>query len=236
VLPKKVDDSRNRSFQAVTGRIQRLQTVAVAAATLALMLMWVWHKQIQAFQSDLDLQQRLGQVLAEQAAWLVGKQGRILAIAADVNGSPTLKSQTDAFKAALRRLGDYEVREYQLTNPLSTRHPLGAGLSWLEYQHALKDSSRLDLVVSFAGAPDMTAEAARTVAPTPRLIAECASTANLRALFGSKLLAAAVVPRITPAQAAPEHPNDTVCGNSMDCFSRQYQVITQELASSLPSP
>jgi hypothetical protein len=216
----------------VIAPIQNRWKTATATVALAATLAWAWHWQSHAFESDLELQQWLGQTLAEQATRNVGKQGRILMIAGDAPQSAALRTQVEAFKAQLVKLGDYEVREYRLTNKSAVMHPLGKGLSWPEYRHALAGQGPLDLVVSFAGAPAGSAEAGG-LSNTPKLLAECASVANLRSLFVRNLISAALVPRLTVSPHSFWHFQR---GSSNECFTRQYQIITRPLASSLPAP
>src|SRR5690349_14130199 len=116
----------------------------------------VYRIQLNAAQDQSELQQRAGEILAEQAVALVGSQGRIVTIFPDSLKCPELKLQMDAFRATLRKRGDYELREYR--SKKQSAEGIGTGLSGREYLQAVQDNERADVFVSFAGTPDLTSQ------------------------------------------------------------------------------
>jgi len=221
----------------VRARSRQRWILPALAVTVAASLACAWRLQTHAVQNDLSLQQCLGQVLAQQAAQVLGKQGRILMITPAPTQTSGVEIQTEAFKAELIKLGDYEVRQYNLTNALPARHLLGMGLTWAEYQLALRSNAEVDLAVSFAGAPALSDPEPGAPANAPRLIAECLSATNLRTLFARNLIAAAIVPRAAASEDSGAHSGPELVSTRWhgggDCFMRRYQIITPPLASSL---
>jgi hypothetical protein len=207
-----------------------LTAVAAVTATLSACA-WIYFTQIRVVQHNIGLHRRVGQVLAEQTAGAIGKQGRVVTISIETKEWPELKTQIDAFKSALKELGDYDVREYELDTKDQPKYGVGTGLSGRRYVRTVKKNEHADVFVSFVGAPKLAAEEIAELDRKPRLIAEARSTDCLPKLFEEQLITVAVVSRFqfpSPGKETPKTPEEW--------FAKRYQVVTPETAKTLPSP
>src|SRR6267142_219195 len=155
--------------------------------------LWIYYHEFKAAKHSVALHERVGQVLAEQTVNLIGKKGRIVIISIDSKEWPELKTQIDAFRKTLKKLGDYEVRDYQLDTKDQPKYGVGSGLSGRRYVRTVKKSEKADIFVSFIGAPKLSKEEMAELAKQPRFIAESRSGDNLPSLFENKLIDVAVV-------------------------------------------
>ena len=154
--------------------------------------LWIYYHEFKAAKHSVALHERVGQVLAEQTANLIGKKGRVVTISIDTKEWPELKTQTDAFKETLKKLGDYEMRDYQLDTKDQPKYGVGSGLSGRRYVRTVKKSEKADIFVSFIGAPKLSKEDLAELGKKPRFIAESRSGDNLPGLFENKLIDVAV--------------------------------------------
>ena len=142
---------------------------------------------------------------------------------------PELKIQIDAFKAALKKLGQYEVREYEMDTKDQPKYGLGSGLSGRRYVRTVKKNEKADLFVSFVGAPKLSSEEVAELGNKPMLIVESRSGENLYGLFQDKLVVAAVVSRFQFPAPAPEKPH-----TPDEWFVKRYQILTPDDVKILP--
>src|SRR6266496_3195115 len=94
--------------------LKRGLTATVAVVVIIVTCAWIYFTQVRAVKHNVSLHQRIGEVLAEQTASLIGKQGSIVTISIDTKEWPELETQSRAFKAALKKLGNYELRDYRM--------------------------------------------------------------------------------------------------------------------------
>ena len=127
-------------------------SVAVIAASCA----WIYFTQFKAAKYNVGLHQRVGEVLAEQTAALIGKKGRVVSIAIDTKEWPELKTQIESFKVTLKKLGNYELREYELDTKDQPKYGVGSGLSGRRYVRTVKKNEKANVFVSFVGAPSLS--------------------------------------------------------------------------------
>jgi hypothetical protein len=203
--------------------------IGALAVTIAACL-WIYRSQFKAAKYNVGLHQRVGEVLAEQTAELIGKKGRVVSIAIDTKEWPELKTQIDAFKASLKTLGNYELREYELDTKDQPKYGIGTGLSGRRYIRTVKKNATADVFVSFIGAPGLAEDELAELATKPKLIAETRSPDNLPRLFTNQVLSVAVVSRFkfpAPGAAKPNTPDEW--------FTKRYQVITSTMTSSWPT-
>ena len=206
----------------------RIIAVTAILAILA-SCVWIYYTQFKTTQYNVGLHRRIGQVLAEQAVKTCGSKGHIVAIAIDTKEWPELKIQIDAFKAALKKFGQYEVREYELDTKDQPKYGLGSGLSGRRYVRTVKKNEKADLFVSFVGAPKLTSEEVAELGNKPKLIVESRSGENLYGLFQDKLVIAAIVSRFQFPAPAPERPH-----TPDEWFVKRYQILTAEDVKILP--
>ena len=191
--------------------------------------LWIYYHEFKAAKHSVALHERVGQVLAEQTANLIGKKGRVVTISIDTKEWPELKTQTDAFKETLEKLGDYEMRDYQLDTKDQPKYGVGSGLSGRRYVRTVKKNEKADVFVSFIGAPKLSKEDLAELAKRPKFIAESRSGDNLPDLFENKLIDVAVVSRFEFPAPGPEKPK-----TPQEWFTKRYQIITAQTVGSVP--
>ncbi len=202
-----------------------------AVAVIAASCVWIYSTQFNAAKYNVALHHQVGEVLAEQTANLIGKKGRVVSIAIETKEWPELKTQISAFKAKLRSLGEYELREFELDTKDQPKYGVGSGLSGRRYVRTVKKNEKADVFVSFIGAPTLTDEEVAELGAKPKLIAEDRSPYDLQRLFTNDLLHVAVVSRFqfpSPGTDKPRTPQEW--------FTKRFQIITPSMLSSLPQP
>ena len=201
--------------------------VAVIVASCA----WIYFTQFSTAKYNVGLHQQVGEALAEQTANLIGKKGRVVSIAIDTKEWPELKTQIAAFKAKLKKLGEYELREYEMDPKDQPKYGVGSGLSGRRYVRTVKKNEMADVFVSFIGAPALSDEEVAELGNKPKLIAESRSPDNLQKLFQNQLLHVAIVSRFQFPSPGPEKPK-----TPREWFTKRFQIITEPMSSSLPKP
>lgn len=193
--------------------------------------LWIYYHEFRAAKHSVALHQRVGQVLAEQTTHLIGKKGYVATITVDSKEWPELKTQIQAFRQTLKKLGDYEVKNFELDTKDQPKYGVGSGLSGRRYVRTVKKCEKADVFVSFIGAPKLTKEDLAELGRKPRFIAESRSGDNLPALFENKLIDVAVVSRFQFPAPAPEKPH-----SPDEWFVKRYQVLTAENVNILAKP
>ena len=115
--------------------------------------LWIYYHEFRAAKHSVALHQRVGQVLAEQTANLIGKKGYVAIITIDSKEWPELKTQIQAFRETLKKLGEYELHDYELDTKDQPKYGVGSGLSGRRYVRTVKKGEKADIFVSFIGAP-----------------------------------------------------------------------------------
>ena len=208
-------------------------TAIAAVGVIAAACGWIYFGQADAAKHNIVLHQRVGEVLAEQTAQLIGNKGRVVTIAIETKEWPELKTQIEAFNNKLATLGKFEVRDYQMDTKDQPKYGVGTGLSGRRYIRTVKKNESADVFVSFIGAPKLD-EAERTELETgrkPKLIAEARGTDYLPKLFKHELVQVAVVSRYQYPSPAPEKPK-----SPDEWFVSRYQIVTPQTANTLPKP
>jgi hypothetical protein len=211
----------------MTPRAKQTTTVVGCVALIIASCVWIYFTQVRVEKYDVALHKRVGEVLAEQAAGVVGKKGRIVFIDISSKEWPELKTQIESFKNALKKLGDFELREIVLDTKDQPKYGVGTGMSGRRYVRTVKKNEKADVFVSFVGAPKLTDDELEELAKKPKLVAEARSPDNLPKLFEQNLLNAAVVSRFQfPA------PGPVKAKTPDEIFNKRYQIVT----ASAPSP
>jgi hypothetical protein len=190
--------------------------------------LWIYFHEFKAAKHSVALHERVGQVLAEQTTNLIGKKGYVAIITIDSKEWPELKTQIQAFRASLKKLGEYEVKDYELDTKDQPKYGVGSGLSGRRYVRTVKKCEKADVFVSFIGAPKLTKEDLAELVKKPRFIAESRSGDNLPALFENKLIDVAVVSRFEFPAPGPEKPK-----TPQELFTKRYQILTAQNANSV---
>ena len=129
-----------------------------ATAVILGSCVWIYFTQFKAALHNAVLHRQVGEVLAGQAANVLGPKGCIVSISIDPKDSPELKIQLQAFRAKLKELGQYEIREYEMDKNAQPKYGVGSGLSGREYVQTVKKNTNADVFVSFIGAPELSSE------------------------------------------------------------------------------
>src|SRR5262245_32800085 len=206
---------------------QRL-VVAVCVGVILASCTWIYFTQVREAKYNVELHQHIGEVLADHASGLLGKKGQLVIIAIDTKEWPELKTQVDAFRAKMKKLGDFEIREYELDTKDQDKYGLGSGLSGRRYVRTVNKNTNANLFVSFVGAPKLSKEEVAELVGKPRLIVESRSGDNVPDLFERNLVEVAVVSRFQFPAPGPEKP-----GAAAEWFVKRYQVLTPDVAAKL---
>jgi hypothetical protein len=208
---------------------KRVLTVVTSLLVITASGLWIYWREFKAPRHDVALHKRVGEVMAEQTAKVAGGKGKIVLITIPTSGLPELKTQLDAFHAALKRHGSYELREYEMDTKDQPKYDAGTGLSWRRYVRTVNKNTNATVVVSFIGAPDLKKEDVAELQTVPKLVAECRSVDHLPELFKKHLIAVAVTSRFTfPA------PGRTRARNAQERFDKRFQVVVAEDVGAIP--
>ena len=207
-----------------------LRSVA-ALLTIASAAVWIYWHEFKAPQHDVELHRRVGEVMAEQTAMVVGKKGKIVVITIPTAGEPELKTQLDAFHGKLKELGNYFVREYEMDTKDQDKYGVGTGLSGRRYVRTAKKNLDAAAVVSFIGAPNMKDDDIAELQKVPKFIAQARSVDNLPKLFKKELISVAVAARFTFPAPGPITPR-----SAQDRFDKRYQVVVATNVGTIPKP
>jgi hypothetical protein len=202
---------------------------AAAVGVIVGSCLWIYFTQFKTAKHNVALHRKVGEVLAQETAKAAGPKGHIVTIAIDTKDWPELKTQIDAFKEALKKLGQYELREYEMDTKDQPKYGVGSGLSGRRYVRTVKKNSKADVFVSFVGAPKLSAEEIAELGNKPKLIVEARSPDNLPGLFENKLAIAAVVSRFQFPAPPPEKPR-----SPEQWFVKRYQIVTADAREALP--
>jgi hypothetical protein len=203
----------------------------VAGIAIAIILgscLLIYLTQFKDAVHNVSLHKHIGEVLAQQAAKALGPKGRIVSIAIDTKDWPELKIQLQAFRAKLKKLGEYELREYEMDTKDQPKYGVGSGLSGRRYVRTVNKNTNANLFVSFIGAPKLSAEEIAELTIKPKLVVESRSGDNLPSLFENKLVIVAIVSRFQFPAPSPEKPRTVE-----EWFQKRYQIVTSESVQGL---
>ena len=194
---------------------------------------WIYFTEIRAPRHNVGLHQRIGQVMAEQTAALVGSKGQIVLVAIETGDQPELKTELDAFKAAIKKGGDIGIKEYLLDTKDQPKYGVGTGLSARRFVRIVNKNLKANVIVSFVGAPHWsdTEFGELNIDKMPKFIAESRASDRLAKLFDKKVLQVAIVSRFqfpAPGTRDPKTPQEW--------FIKRYQIVTPENDAELPKP
>jgi hypothetical protein len=215
----------------MTTNFKRGLIVTACVLVIAASCIWIYFTQFKAAKFNVSLHQRIGEVLAEQTAKLVGGKGKVVTIAIETKEWPELRTQLYAFNTALAKLGKFEVRDYELDTKDKPKYTIGNGLSGRRYVRIVNKNTNASVFVSFVGAPHLKKDDLEQLSFTPKLIAESRSPEDVARMFEKKLLDVAIVSRFQFPSPSPKSP-----ATPDEWFTKQYQIVTLKTASALPRP
>lgn len=192
---------------------------------------WIYWREFKAPQYDVEMHQRVGEIMAEQAARVAGPKGKIVLIAIPTGGMPELKTQLDAFRVALKKLGEYELREYEMDTKDQDKYGVGTGLSGRRYVRTANKNLDAAVIVSFVGAPSMKDEDVAELKHVPKLVAQARSVDHLPKLFKKELITVAVASRFNFPAPGPIQPK-----TPQERFDKRYQIVAASSVAMIPKP
>jgi hypothetical protein len=201
-----------------------LGSVVVIAASSA----WIYYHEFKAPKHDVRLHQRVGEVMAEQTAKLIGSKGRLVLITIPTGNEPELKTQLEAFRSSLKKLGNYEIKDHELDTKDQPKYGLGAGLSGRRFVRTVKNNPNADAIVSFVGAPKLSKEELAELTKMPKFIAETKSPDHLPKLFEKQIIQVAVASRFTFPAPGPQSPK-----TPQEWFDKRYQIVLADSARAI---
>lgn len=210
---------------------KNILTAVAAVGVIAASCAWIYFGQMRAAKHNVALHQRVGEVLAEQTAQLIGNKGKVVTIAIETKEWPELKTQIEAFNKKLKTLGTFEVRGYEMDTKDQPKYSVGTGLSGRRYVRTVKKNADAAVFVSFVGAPKLDDAELAELEKKPKLIAESRGTDYLPKLFKHGLVQVAVVSRYQYPSPGPENPK-----TPEEWFTKRYQIVTLQTANTLPKP
>ena len=150
----------------------------------------------------------------------------------DPYGPTTRPPQSFDWKLrALKKLGEYEIKDHQLDTKDQPKYGLGAGLSGRRFVRTVKNNPKADAIVSFVGAPRLSDEDLAELTKLPKFIAETRSPDHLPKLFEKQILQVAVASRFVFPAPGPQKPK-----TPQEWFDKRYQIVIADTAKTIPRP
>jgi hypothetical protein len=206
-------------------------TILLCMLAISGSVAWIYWHEFKAPQHDLELHERIGEVMAEQTALVAGPKGQIVLITIPTRGEPELKTQLAAFHTKLKKLGSYELREYEMDTKDQDKYGVGMGLSGRRYVRTANKNLDAAVVVSFVGAPHMKDEDIAELQKVPKFVAEARNVENLPKLFKKELISVAVAARFLFPAPGPITPR-----TAQERFDKRYQIVAATNVGAIPKP
>ena len=213
----------------MTANRKSLLTAVAALLVIAGAATWIYWYEFESPQHDVELHRRVGEVMAEQTARVVGKEGKIVLITIPTGGEPELRTQLAAFQAKLKTLGNYYIRDYEMDTKDQDKYGVGTGLSGRRYVRTANKNLDATAIVSFVGAPSLKEEDIAELKQLPKLIAQARAVDNLPKLFRRQLIAVAVASRFYFPAPGPISPR-----TAQERFDKRYQIVVASTVASIP--
>jgi hypothetical protein len=201
--------------------------LAIAGIILFVVVPWM-NRPSSAGSAPLNA---LGQITAEETMKLLNNSGRIVVIGPDPVAyvvSPALKDRLTAFEQVLKKSAiTLEATEIPPMDEASGQCVISPSL----YSSFVGKYPDIDAIVSFVGAPLLTAKDLRSLPKKmPKFLALSLTDTPLKPLFRAGVIQVAIVNRLEPAPVSSSTPK-----SAREFFDQSYQVITSDNASSLPN-
>src|SRR6266436_39112 len=203
----------------------------IAGSILAIMIsgLWIYYREFKAPKHNVRLHRRIGEIMAEETAKLVGPKGNLVLVTIPTGSEPELKTQLEAFRQKLKKLGDYEIKEHELDTKDQAKYALGSGLSGRRFVRTVKNNPKANGIVSFVGAPRLSDEEVAELTNPPKFIAESRSPDHLPKLFDKQIIQVAVVSRFVFPAPGPRDPK-----TPQELFDKRYQLISADSVKTIP--
>src|SRR6266446_7069436 len=139
--------NRKNSFLAI------VSVLVIAASGV-----WIYYREFKAPRHNVALHQRVGEVMAQETARVIGNKGRIVLVTIPTHHEAELATQLGAFRRALQKLGPIEIKEDELDPKDQPKYGVGSGLSGRRFVRLVNKNKTADAIVSFVGAPKLADE------------------------------------------------------------------------------
>ncbi len=192
---------------------------------------WIYYREFKAPKHNVRLHQRIGEVMAEQTARVLGPKGKVLLLIIPTGSAPELETQLQAFHRTLAKLGNYDLKEHEFDTRDQAKYGVGSGLSGRRFLRAIKNNPATDALVSFVGAPKLSDEELAQLTRMPKFIAETRSAEDLPKLFEKQIIQVAIVSRFVFPAPGPQKPR-----TPQELFDKRYQVIAADSVATIPKP
>ena|SRR5436309_2884138 len=202
---------------------------AVCVLAIAGSAALIYYREFRAPKYNVELHQRVGEIMAEQTAKVVGHAGRVVVLTIPTRGQPELQTQLEAFRRTLKKLGNYDLKERELDPKDQPKYGVGCGISGRRFVRAVKKEEKADALVSFIGAPKLSDQELAELTKMPKFIAESRSMDALPKLFEKHLIEVAVVSRFVFPAPGTHEPT-----TPQEWFEKRYQVVTASAATTMP--
>ena len=223
-------------FISISERRAPLVVACCAVAltcSLALIYWTMTHRGSKVGARARQLHQMVGDVTAQETIKLVGKKGRVVVVSMDTSQSKARPAEMELehFLKTLKNLSTLTVVTTQLVTPESSVTRSESGLSAETFIGMVQQHPDVDVLVSFAGAPVLSAEQIQALpAKIPKVIAVLALTfqSRLKPLFEQNIIQVAITPRFDGPPAGTKPP-ETV----REWFDYSFKVLTTETEAML---
>jgi len=209
---------------------KQLLIAALCLAATAGSAFWTYRTQFAAPRFNVVLHRAIGRSLAQETARLLHEAGKVVIVSIELRDLPELKVQMDEFERALKQFPKVVLeKSYKLETDDKPKYSFGSGLSGRRYVRIVNKNPGADAIVSFIGAPSLTAEDVTQLKASPKVIVEARSADKLKKLFEQNLIQAAIVARFqfpTPIKGTPR--------NAQEWFDQRYQIVTTNNLAELP--
>ena len=203
--------------------------VALIASLVAGVLIW---RQFSDPAANMRPSAAVGEVLAEEAARVLGGHGKLVLIARQPlkNGADASREKIAALQAALKRQGKMTLAAPEwLPRPPMGAMDLGV-VTPDQFLAALEKNPDANAFVIVAGMPPYSRTLVDKIAArSQKLIAVCGYTGDVRRWLQSKVLAAVIVPRfadLPPGTRAPK--------TAREWFQQEFELLTPETLARAP--
>ena len=231
-MPQEAPKTSDATKPAKSGGQMLLLVASVLVITLS--AIWIYHYQFSSPGLNAPLHQAVGRVMADETARIVGPHGKIVVVTTEIRSAPELKVQLEAFEKNLKLHNGIAIQDKVVLDPgENPKYRAGSGLSSKRFLKIARKHTGVEAVVSFVGAPALSAEDLNQAKAVPKLIAETHSPEKLVMLLEKKILVSAIVPRFEFPAPGPRKPS-----TGQEWFDRYFQVLTPEshVASADESP